>query len=50
MNMQYLILGIPKIVWAPHHIFLHLEGNCIVLPKPKRNAKPSLDYTINSMG
>jgi hypothetical protein len=36
MNMQYPILGILEIVWAPYHIFQQLEGYCIALPKPRR--------------
>jgi hypothetical protein len=50
MNVQYCILGIPEIVWAPYHIFQQLEGYCIALSKPKRNVILSFDYTINTMG
>ncbi len=51
MNMQYPILGTPKIIWAPYHIFRQFKGYCITLPKLRRNAIPSLGYTsIPSLG
>jgi len=48
MNVQYTIIGNPKIVWAPYHIFWNLERYCVTLTKPRRNAIPSLGYTIRS--
>jgi hypothetical protein len=51
MNMQYPILSTPEIVWAPYHIFRQFEGYCIALPKPRRNATPSLSsIVIPSLG
>jgi hypothetical protein len=46
MNLQYPILGNLEIVWAPYHIFWNLERYHVTLTKPKRNAIPSLGYTI----
>jgi hypothetical protein len=46
MNMQYPILGNPKIVWAPYHIFWNLEKYCVALTKLWRNVIPSLSYTV----
>jgi hypothetical protein len=42
MNVQYPILCTPAIVWAPYHILRQFKGYCIALPKPIRNAIPSL--------
>jgi hypothetical protein len=51
MNVQYPILGTIEIVWAPYHIVQQFEGYCIALPKPRRNAIPSLGYiAIPSLG
>ncbi len=33
MNMQYTILHILEIVWAPYHIFRQLDEYCITLLK-----------------
>jgi hypothetical protein len=35
MNMQYTILRILEMVWAPYHTFRQLEGYCIALIKFK---------------
>ncbi len=45
MNMQYPILGIPKIIWAPYHILQQFDGYYIALEKPKKNVIPSLGHT-----
>jgi hypothetical protein len=51
MNVQYLILGILEIIWAPYHIFQQFEKYSITLKKPRKNAIPSLGYTaIPSLG
>jgi hypothetical protein len=51
LNVQYPVLGIVEIVWAPYHIFRQFKGYYIPLPKPRRNVIPSLGYTtIPSLG
>jgi hypothetical protein len=48
--MQYPILDIPEIVWVPYH-FLIVGGVLHSLTrKLRRNAIPSLGYTVNTMG
>ncbi len=46
MNMQYPIMDNLEIIWALYHIFWNLKKHCVTLTKPRRNAIPSLGYTI----
>jgi hypothetical protein len=48
MKVQYPILDILEIVWAPYHIFWQFEGYCIALKKPRRNGIPSMPHCNTS--
>ncbi len=44
MDVQYPIVGTLEIFWTPYHIFRQFKGYFITLPKPRRNAIPSLGH------